>query len=812
VTPASVAAEAAKDDSVAAGAARKPAARRPAVRKPAAPRVTKTAVDAAVANVSLGNAHVFLTGGTGFLGQAVLERLLSDHPGTTITLLIRKKGSTPAVDRLRTLLRKPVFSIWRDRVGDAGVEAAIKKRLRVVESGLGPLPPLPKDIDVVIHSASIVSFDAPIDQAFDTNVGGALGLYEALLKSGSNPQVVHVSTCYVGGIRKGVAPEASLTHDVDWKAEYEAAKSARTRVELASREPDQLRELIEASRASHGKEGPQAVARYAEAARVEWVSNALVDSGRTRAESLGWTDSYTLTKAFAERVAEQLWAGSGHRLSIVRPAIIESALRHPYPGWIDGFKVADPLILAYGRGQLPEFPGLPDSALDIIPVDFVVNVILAAAANPLPVGETGFYQVGSGASNPLPIHEMFQNIHTYFTKNPMPQPGTNDHVIAPTWQFPGGRKVESGLRAAQRRNDRSVKRLERFRSNERRRVKMAKVQKRRADLELMSNFTELYRAYVQTEIIFDDAHTKALDAALPADRRHDIGFDVNDIDWDDYFQNVHFPSIMAMTRAYAKRSNATERAERGLPHRTDVVAVFDLEGTVVDMNMAEQYLWVRSAGLRKAAWPAEFLSLAANVPKFLRAERRDRGEFIRVFLRRYKGMPVARLQKVVEGGYADTLLRHTLPGAVARIKEHRAAGHHIVLVTGSIGILASPLAGLFDEVVASRMHQKDGILTGYLDRPPLVDEARAAWLRQYSKAHGYDLTQSYGYGDNHADLCWLELLGNPSAVNPDTNLSREALRRRWRIYNWKRGANGLTHDGIVASSERTTKVPKGVGV
>ena len=785
---------------------------RTAARKPAAPRALKVAVDPDAAKVDLGKSHVFLTGGTGFLGQAVLERLLTDHPGTTITLLIRKKGSTPAEDRLRTLLRKPVFSIWRDKVGDAGVESAIKNRLRVVESGLGPLPALPKDIDVVIHSASIVSFDAPIDQAFDTNVGGALGLYEALLASGSNPQVVHVSTCYVGGIRKGVAPEASLSHDVDWRAEYEAAKSARTRVELASREPDQLRKFLDASRERHGKEGPQAVSRWAEAARVEWVSEALVDSGRTRAVSLGWTDSYTLTKAFGERVAEQLWAASGHCLSIVRPAIIESALRHPYPGWIDGFKVADPLILAYGRGQLPEFPGLPDSALDIIPVDFVVNVILAAAANPAPVGEPEFYQVGSGASNPLPIHEMFQNIHTYFTKNPMPQPGTDDHVIAPTWQFPGGRKVESGLRMAQRSNEARARRLERFRSNERRRAKMAKVQQRRADLELMSNFTELYRAYVQTEIIFDDAHTKALNASLPADRRDDIGFDVTQIDWDDYFQNVHFPSIMAMTRAYAKRPTASERAEKGLPHRTDVMAVFDLERTVVDMNLATQYLWVRSAGIRKAAWPAEFVSLAANVPKFLRAERRDRGEFIRVFLRRYKGMPYARLQKVVSGGYGDTLRRHTLPGAVARIKEHREAGHHIVLVTGSIEILASPLAGLFDEVIGSTMHQKDGILTGYLERPPLVDEARAAWVRQYAAAHGFDLSQSYGYGDNHADLVWLEVLGNPSAVNPDTNLSREAQRRRWRIYNWKRGANGLTHDGIVAGGERSAKVPKGVGV
>ncbi|HEY5230836.1 MAG TPA: SDR family oxidoreductase [Galbitalea sp.] len=756
-----------------------------------------------VANVDLGKAHVFLTGGTGFLGQAVLERLLTDHPGTKVTLLIRKKGSTPAVDRLRTLLKKPVFSVWRDKVGDAGVEAAIKNRLRVLESGLGALPPLPKDLDLVIHSASTVSFDPPIDQAFDTNVGGAVGLYEALLAAGGDPMVVHVSTAYVGGIRKGVAPEASLLHEVDWRTEYEAAKGARARVELNSRQPHELRRFIEAARAVHGKEGPQAVSKAAEAARVEWVQGTLVDYGRTRAESLGWTDVYTLTKSFAERAAEELWAQNGHRLSIVRPAIIESALRHPYPGWIDGFKVADPLIIAYGRGQLPEFFGLPDSVLDVIPVDFVVNVILAVAANPSVAGEPEYFHVGSGASNPLPIHRVAENINKFFSAHPMPLPGESGHIIVPTWKFPGGRKVEKSLRRAQRRTDSRERWLERFGSSARSRAKLATVQQRKSDLEVLSNFTELYRAYVQSEIIFDDTNTKALNASLPAKRRDDIGFDVAAIDWEDYMQNVHLPAITAMTRVFAVRPAAKEQVVKALPHRTDVVAIFDFEGTVVDVNLATQYLWVRSAGLRKAAWPGEFLSLLANVPSYLRAERRDRGEFIRVFLRRYKGMPFSRLEKVVRGGYGDTLLRHTMPGAVKRIQEHRDAGHRTILVTGSIGILASPLAGLFDEVVASTMHQRDGVLTGYLERPPLVDEARAAWLRQYAKTHHVNLTQSYGYGDSHADLVWLELLGNPSAVNPDTNLSREAQRRRWRIYNWKRGSNGLTHDGIVASSERS---------
>jgi phosphoserine phosphatase/nucleoside-diphosphate-sugar epimerase len=758
------------------------------------------------ASTDLGRSHVFLTGATGFVGQAVLERLLSDHPETTISILVRAKAGADTAGRVSVLLKKPAFDSWREKVGDAAVEKAAKERIRVVEGEMGSIPQLPKDLDVVIHSASVVSFDPPIDEAFDTNVNGALQLYTNLLAAKGDPRVVHVSTCYVGGLRKGVAPEARLTHNVDWRAEYAAAKTARDRVEQLSRESDQLRVFMDAARAKHEKEGPQAVATASEKARVAWVRAELVDVGRTRAQSLGWTDVYTLTKAFAERAAEELWGESGHRLSVVRPAIIESALQHPFPGWIDGFKVADPLIMAYGRGLLPEFPGLPDSILDVIPVDFVVNAIIAAAANPAEKNKPEYYHVASGASNPLPFHEISGYVNQYFLANPMKDKAGKD-IVVPTWKFPIGNKVERDVLRKERLVHRLEKVLGRMPDTDRVRRWHTQMIKNIADLETLRNFVQLYRVYVRTEIIFDDRNLRALHDSIPAKLQADRGFDIASIDWKQYMLGVHIPAITALTKAFSRDRAATKAADleakkppKELPKTTKAMAVFDLEGTVVDSNIVQQYLWVRTAGLRKAAWPAEVARILASLRGLLRAEARDRGEFVRTFLRRYEGMPVARLDKIVRGPYADTVYRHTSPAAIDAIKRHRAAGHRTVLVTGSIQTLAEPLAGLFDEVVGGHMHDRDGILTGYLAKPPLVDEARAAWVRKYADEHGLDLAQSYG--DSHADLVWLELLGNPHAVNPDTQLQREAQRRHWKIDKWKRGNRSPKRDVISAKASK----------
>ncbi|MEU6650107.1 HAD-IB family hydrolase [Streptomyces sp. NPDC046900] len=752
------------------------------------------------AKTELGSAHVLLTGATGFVGQAVLERLLTDHPATHISLLVRGKGRQTGQDRLRRLLRKPVFERWRDAVGAEEAERIVRERITVLDGSMTGIPELPSRLDVVIHSASTVSFDPPVHEAFDTNVNGAVSLYQALLASGSDPHVVHVSTCYVGGLRRGVVPEAKLEHDVDWRAEWTSATQAHERTELTSREPAQLERFMSRARGNHGKEGPIAAARASENARREWVRSHLVDAGRRRAQSLGWTDVYTLTKALAERAAEDLWGEAGHRLSVVRPSIIESALQHPFPGWIDGFKVADPLIFAYGRGQLPDFPGLPDSILDVIPVDFVVNAILAAAANPAPVDEPTYFHIASGASNPLPFHRMYENVRDYYTQHPLPK--DDGFVKVPTWKFAGERKFNRRLLLAKKKADLWDAGLRLMPNDERKRALAAENAKLRAGIATLGNFTDLYRAYVRTEIIFDDRNARALNNALPAEAREDRGFDVERIDWEEYLQKVHLPAMSELTAAHRRRKATTarpaNRPKPELPQRTDVLAVFDLERTVVDSNIVEQYLWVRTSGFRKAAWPKEVADLLTSLPGYLRAERRDRGEFIRAFLRRYHGMPVARLEEVVRRGYADTMLRHTSAEALARIREHRAAGHRTVLVTGSIGLLAAPLADLFDEVVGSSMHVKDGVLTGYLAKPPLVDEARAAWLRRYAEEGGYDLAASYGYGDSHSDLPWLSLLGKPSAINPDAELARESHQRNWDIHRWKRGGSGVRSEVIAA--------------
>jgi HAD superfamily hydrolase (TIGR01490 family) len=222
------------------------------------------------------------------------------------------------------------------------------------------------------------------------------------------------------------------------------------------------------------------------------------------------------------------------------------------------------------------------------------------------------------------------------------------------------------------------------------------------------------------------------------------------------------------------------------PSADGVVAVFDMEGTILDSNVIESYLWLRLADLPFEEWPAELASLAARLPRYLAAERRYRGEFLRSFYRRYRGASAEDVQRLAGDHVEDLVLQRLAPAAVRRIRRHREAGHRTILITGALEQFSKPLEPLFDLVVPTRLAVRDGKYTGDLVEPPLVGEARAAWLRARGAAEGADLRRSFAYADSHSDLPLLMAVGNPVAVNPDVALFRAARRHRWPIETWTR--------------------------
>ncbi len=777
---------------------------------------------------ALAGKRILVTGATGFLGTALVERLVRSIPSCQVVVLVRPTRRSDASDRLkREILRNDCFDRLREELGTSfdGVMAGRVTALAgdVSTDGLG-LESAGIDTlatcDVVVHSAASVAFDAPFDTAVEVNLLGpsrvagaieAAATRRAELSPGSAAtHLVSVSTAYVAGTHQGFASEtlaseavrtspssrthSTVTTEVDIPAEIAAARRLRADLQAESRRAARLRAFEAAARRELGAAGPHLVAEKAEKLREDWVHAQLVAEGRSRSQALGWPDAYAFTKALGER----LLVGDHPTvpLSVVRPSIIESALAEPRPGWIRGFRMAEPIIVSYARGLLAEFPGIREGVTDVIPVDLVVAAIIAvAAAGPDPAGP-GVYQVASGVRNPLRYGHLVDLVHSWFSDHPL-YDSRGQPIVVPQWSFPGRGRVQRQLRRATKMLSYTERLLGALPVRGAAARVEARVEERHGQAERALGYVELYGAYTETEALFSVDRLLELASRLSPEDRQAFSFDPAVIDWDRYVHDIHLPSVVehARVRTSPGRSAIRSRTERGLkavlaPERQ--LAVFDLENTLIASNVVESYAWLATRHLTPLERARLATRLALEAPSLAALDRRDRGDFLRTFYRRYEGAPAELLRADAQEMFADLLMAKSFPAGIARLRHHRGLGQRTVLITGALDFVVEPLRPLFDEVICAELGTTpDGRFTGQLQRVPPTGEARALVLAEYAKREGIDLAEAVAYADSASDLALLEAVGFPVAVNPEARLAAIARRRGWHVERWRASAKGI---------------------
>ena len=777
----------------------------------------------AVISESLSGKRIAITGSTGFLGTALVERLLRGVPDCELVLLVRPNRRSSAQRRVeREILRNDAFDILRSQWGEE-FDTICEQRISVVSGdvtsdGLG----LNEDdrhlfttCDVVIHSAATVSFDSPLDSSIEINLLGPNRIIQLLKDMEVRPHLVAVSTCYVAGNRRGAANEELLAGtpfqvDVDWRAEVDAARRTRTDLDARSRIPEELSNFHKGAREELGAAGLPMLAAKTEQLRVAWVNDQMVEAGRSRATSLGWPDVYTYSKALGETALVELHGDIP--ISIVRPSIIESAWSQPSPGWIRGFRMAEPLIVSFAKGELNTFPGYPEGIIDVIPVDMVAAAIIAVAAKG-PAEEPEVFQVASGSTNPLQFKKLLNTAMEWFGDNPVYD--ANGHPTASTeWKYAGSSGLEEQLHRVVKAFDIAAKVINRLPIRGENSF-TSKFAERRQNLDQIKGYVDIYGAYGKCEALYGIERTLSLWNSLPLEDQQQFGFDPSIIDWHHYITEVHLPTVVIQARVKTtpEKRSGPSRSER---LRTAVLdpdrhfAAFDLENTLIASNVVESYAWLATRHLSPKKRFEFTLRPLSETPGLWRRDKRDRTDFLRYFYQRYKGAPLQQLERDAAEMLSDLILIKSFPAGLRRVRAHRAAGHQTVLITGALDIAVEPLRPLFDHIIAARIDRKDGKLTGeMLDVPP-TGEVRAQLMVDWAEQNGLDPQQGVAYADSASDLPMLEAVGYPVAVNPETRLVTIAERRGWLTENWPKTAGAPKPLLPMGQRPKSQATPEGV--
>jgi len=163
-------------------------------------------------------------------------------------------------------------------------------------------------------------------------------------------------------------------------------------------------------------------------------------------------------------------------------------------------------------------------------------------------------------------------------------------------------------------------------------------------------------------------------------------------------------------------------------------------------------------------------------------ENRASMEVTRRAVRFASGWVRAQVQEAGEQA-AEALAASLQPFARPLFAEHRAAGRPLVLATTTPYDLVKPLADAlgFDDVVATRYGEHEGVYDGTLDGEFVWGPGKLRAISEWAAGQGISLGESWAYSDSFYDLPMLAAVRHPVVVNPDPRLVVVALLRRWPV-------------------------------
>ncbi|KAK3205753.1 hypothetical protein Dsin_019799 [Dipteronia sinensis] len=461
------------------------------------------------------------------------EKILRIQPNIEkLYLLVRAKDANSATQRIHSeVVEKELFRILKDKWGGMGnLHAFISEKVVAVPGevsydNLGVkdfnlCEEMWRNIDIILNFAATTNFDERYDVALGTNTTGAFHVLSFAKKCVNIKMLLHVSTAYVCGERSGIIAEDSFHID--------ESLNGTSKLDITA-EKKLVDETLNQLRAKNATE--------------ETIISTMKDLGIKRARLYGWPNTYVFTKAMGEMLLG--YYKENLPVVIIRPTMITSTYREPFPGWIEGLRTLDSVVIGYGKGKVKCLPAKPDTIIDLIPADMVVNAMIKAmvAKAYQHFSDPIIYHVSSSMRNAIKLSNIRDFGYRYFTKNPLNNKNgkaikVDKFIMLDTWtQF----RIHIAIRYLL-----PLKGLKLVNHVLFQRYKGITTHSDRK-LKLVMRLAELYRPYMFFKGIFDDTNSERLRMTIRETKLEAVdafNFDPNCIDWEDYMMNIHIPGLL----------------------------------------------------------------------------------------------------------------------------------------------------------------------------------------------------------------------------------------------------------------------------
>ncbi|WP_410874210.1 HAD-IB family hydrolase [Nocardia sp. A7] len=217
-------------------------------------------------------------------------------------------------------------------------------------------------------------------------------------------------------------------------------------------------------------------------------------------------------------------------------------------------------------------------------------------------------------------------------------------------------------------------------------------------------------------------------------------------------------------------------AIRSGPQGTQIVAVFDFGGTVVDA-MPRRGL----AGKVFRRGDERLATLLGGIQRG--GEDGDYGRFLQAVERTWAGTSESELEQLGRKAFSKAIYGRLFPEAWQLVRAHQAAGHTVLVVSELTRFQVQPAAEQLGigNILCTELTVQDDILTGNTAGAPLWRTGKSTAVSEF--AAGREI--GYVYTDSVTDLPLLELAGRPTVIDPDPALAAIAADNGWPTLSFR---------------------------
>jgi len=217
-------------------------------------------------------------------------------------------------------------------------------------------------------------------------------------------------------------------------------------------------------------------------------------------------------------------------------------------------------------------------------------------------------------------------------------------------------------------------------------------------------------------------------------------------------------------------------------------AFFDLDGTLCAEHVWQAFNKYFTEHHRRRLLLNAFLVFHFSLWPLHRLGLLSRARFFRLWIKHMPwllvGLRPEEGQEIFRWVTDQALIPSLRPDVAEVLRQHQAEGRQVILVSGAFEELQACLGERLgvQHVVGTRLELTRGRYSGRAVKPCFGPD-KVVLLTELLTKSGLevDFSQSFAYGDGIFDVPLLELVGNPVAVYPDSQLREYASQRGWQI-------------------------------